>query len=115
MLTNQTMHHKPNFVVGLQGDAPGTYPNENRRLSVSYRAGQLDKAVLPASTISTDDFYDRLQRLWDQLLVFEDMGLIHTEFDKFKYAYQLAEAEIKERCRENAALRHQLTTMLRAD
>lgn len=52
---------------------------------------------------AADDFYDRLQRIWDRVLLLEDLGVIRTEFDKFRYAYQLAEAELQELCLTNAA------------
>ena len=74
-----------------------TVPNDDLALAEIAR-----QVAMPAAT---DDFYDRLQRIWDRVFQFEDLGIIHTEFDKFKYAYQLAEAEIQEMCRENAALR----------
>ncbi|WP_338870717.1 hypothetical protein WBJ53_23495 [Spirosoma sp. SC4-14] len=44
---------------------------------------------------SEDDFYGSLQRIWNNVVQLEDMGLIHTENDKFVYAYRFAEAELE--------------------
>ena len=43
---------------------------------------------------SEDDFYGSLQRIWNNVLQLEDMGIIQQENDKFIYAYRFAEAEL---------------------
>ena len=52
----------------------------------------------PLSTLlsqSEDDFYGSLQRIWNTIVQLEDMGIIQQENDKFRFAYQFAEAELK--------------------
>jgi hypothetical protein len=49
---------------------------------------------------SDDEFYGRLQGIWNNVLQLEDMGLIQDERDKFVYAYQFAEAELQRLCTE---------------
>ncbi|QMW05202.1 hypothetical protein [Spirosoma foliorum] len=44
---------------------------------------------------SEDDFYGSLQRIWNNVVQLEDMGIIQQENDKFMYAYRFAEAELK--------------------
>lgn len=44
---------------------------------------------------SEDDFYGSLQRIWNNVLNLEDLGIIQQENDKFRYAYQFAEAELQ--------------------
>jgi len=44
---------------------------------------------------SEDDFYGSLQRIWNNVVQLEDMGIIHSENDKFVYAYRFAEAELQ--------------------
>lgn len=63
-----------------------------------------DTAESVRTPTDTDEFYDRLQGIWDRVLRFEDLGLIHTESDKFRYAYQLAEAELRELCLQNTVV-----------
>ena len=43
---------------------------------------------------SEDEFYGSLQRIWNNVVQLEDLGLIHEEHDKFIYAYRFAEAEL---------------------
>lgn len=43
---------------------------------------------------SDDDFYGSLQRIWNSVVQLEDLGMIHSENDKFVYAYRFAEAEL---------------------
>lgn len=47
---------------------------------------------------SEDEFYGRLQHIWNNIVQLEDMGLIKTEEDKFIYAYGFAEAELQRAC-----------------
>lgn len=55
----------------------------------------------PASSLqvllskSEDDFYGSLQRIWNNVVKLEDMGIIKQENDKFMYAYRFAEAELQ--------------------
>ncbi|AUD02781.1 hypothetical protein [Spirosoma pollinicola] len=55
----------------------------------------------PASSLqvllskSEDDFYGSLQRIWNNVVKLEDMGIIQQENDKFMYAYRFAEAELQ--------------------
>ncbi len=44
---------------------------------------------------SEDDFYGSLQRIWNNVVKLEDMGIIQQENDKFMYAYRFAEAELQ--------------------
>ena len=44
---------------------------------------------------SEDEFYGSLQRIWNNVVQLEDMGIIHSENDKFVYAYRFAEAELQ--------------------
>jgi hypothetical protein len=44
---------------------------------------------------SEDEFYGSLQRIWNNVVQLEDMGIIHNENDKFIYAYRFAEAELQ--------------------
>ncbi|MVM37298.1 hypothetical protein GO730_06020 [Spirosoma sp. HMF3257] len=44
---------------------------------------------------SEDGFYGSLQRIWNNVVKLEDMGIIQQENDKFMYAYRFAEAELK--------------------
>lgn len=43
---------------------------------------------------SEDEFYGSLQRIWNNVVQLEDLGIIQQENDKFVYAYRLAEAEL---------------------
>ncbi len=58
-------------------------------------------AHMPASSLqvllsqSEDDFYGSLQRIWNNVVKLEDMGIIQQENDKFMYAYRFAEAELQ--------------------
>lgn len=51
---------------------------------------------------SEDDFYGSLQRIWNTIVQLEDMGIIQQENEKFRYAYQFAEAELKKAYLERA-------------
>lgn len=44
---------------------------------------------------SEDEFYGSLQRIWNNVLQLEDLGIIQQENDKFMYAYRFAEAELQ--------------------
>ena len=44
---------------------------------------------------SEDDFYGSLQRIWNNVVQLEDMGIIQQENDKFIYAYRFAELELQ--------------------
>lgn len=44
---------------------------------------------------SEDDFYGSLQRIWNNVVKLEDMGIIQQENDKYMYAYRFAEAELQ--------------------
>lgn len=43
---------------------------------------------------SEDEFYGSLQRIWNNVVQLEDLGIIKQEQDKFMYAYRFAEAEL---------------------
>lgn len=51
---------------------------------------------------SEDEFYGSLQRIWNNVVQLEDMGIIQQENDKFVYAYRLAEAELHRAYSEKA-------------
>ncbi|SFC14501.1 hypothetical protein [Spirosoma endophyticum] len=51
---------------------------------------------------SEDEFYGSLQRIWNNVVQLEDMGIIQQENDKFVYAYRLAEAELQRAYSEKA-------------
>ena len=52
--------------------------------------------ALPALLSQSDDgFYGSLQRIWNNVLQLEDLGIIQQENDKFMYAYRFAEAELQ--------------------
>ncbi|MBD2753989.1 hypothetical protein [Spirosoma validum] len=44
---------------------------------------------------SEDGFYGSLQRIWNNVIQLEDMGIIQQENDKFVYAYRFAELELQ--------------------
>jgi hypothetical protein len=44
---------------------------------------------------SEDGFYGSLQRIWNNVVQLEDMGIIQQENEKFMYAYRFAEAELQ--------------------
>ncbi|MCK8493295.1 MULTISPECIES: hypothetical protein [Spirosoma] len=44
---------------------------------------------------SDDEFYGSLQRIWNNVVQLEDMGLIHDNNDKYMYAYRFAEVELQ--------------------
>jgi len=62
-------------------------------------------AIRPATTAqptlqallsqSEDGFYGSLQRIWNNVVQLEDMGIIQQENEKFMYAYRFAEAELQ--------------------
>lgn len=70
-----------------------------KRTSVSLPANQPQTAPYSALQVllshSEDEFYGSLQRIWNNVLQLEDMGIIQQENDKFMYAYRFAEAELK--------------------
>lgn len=70
------------------------------------------KATYPPLSVllsqSEDEFYGRLQGIWNNVLQLEDMGLIQDERDKFVYAYQFAEAEMHRLCSEKQQAMAQL-------
>ncbi|MBC3787214.1 hypothetical protein [Spirosoma utsteinense] len=43
---------------------------------------------------SEDEFYGRLQRIWNNVVQRDDMDLIRDEHDKSVYAYRFAEEEL---------------------
>lgn len=43
---------------------------------------------------SEDEFYGSLQRIWNNVVQREEMGLIRNEHDKSVYAYRFAEEEL---------------------
>ncbi|MBO0952609.1 hypothetical protein [Fibrella forsythiae] len=52
---------------------------------------------------SEDEFYGSLQRIWNNVVQLEDMGIIHDNNDKFAYAYRFAEAELRRLYSEKSA------------
>ncbi|RRB02142.1 hypothetical protein [Larkinella rosea] len=70
-----------------------------KRTSVILPANQPQAASYSALHVllsqSEDEFYGSLQRIWNNVLHLEDMGIIQQENDKFMYAYRFAEAELK--------------------
>ncbi|MFD2569153.1 hypothetical protein ACFSUS_00820 [Spirosoma soli] len=75
--------------------APTIAPPEAARLA--NFSGPSLSALLSRSE---DDFYGRLQRIWNNVVQLEDLGFIRTEEDKFIYAYRFAEAELHQACTE---------------
>lgn len=58
-----------------------------------------ESATYPALQVllsqSEDGFYGSLQRIWNNVIQLEDMGIIQQENDKFIYAYRFAELELQ--------------------
>ncbi|UFH52339.1 hypothetical protein [Spirosoma sp. KNUC1025] len=70
-----------------------------KRTIKSTNASQPDISTIPPLQVllsrSEDDFYGSLQRIWNNVVVLEDMGIIKQENDKFMYAYRFAELELQ--------------------
>ncbi|QDK79816.1 hypothetical protein EXU85_14830 [Spirosoma sp. KCTC 42546] len=75
-----------------------------QRTHINNLANQSQAPVQPALQVlvaqSEDGFYGSLQRIWNNVLQLEDMGIIQQENDKFMYAYRFAEAELQRAYRE---------------
>ncbi|MRS65700.1 hypothetical protein [Larkinella terrae] len=70
-----------------------------KRTSVNLPASQPQAASYSALQVllsqSEDEFYGSLQRICNNVLQLEDVGIIQQENNKFMYAYRFAEAELK--------------------
>lgn len=98
------MRAKPAFISITKSNGESQpLPRKMRQPVPTHNITPFTDESVGTST-DTDEFYDRLQGIWDRVLRFEDLGLIHTESDKFRYAYQLAEAELRELCLQNTVV-----------
>ncbi|MVM35197.1 hypothetical protein GO755_34555 [Spirosoma sp. HMF4905] len=70
-----------------------------KRTHIATQTSQPQATAQPALQVllsqSEDGFYGSLQRIWNNVVKLEDMGIIQQENDKFMYAYRFAEAELQ--------------------
>lgn len=71
-----------------------------------HRSAEPTPALGVLLSQSEDEFYGSLQRIWNNVLQLEDMGLIHDEHDKFVYAYRFAEEELHRAFSEKPSITH---------
>lgn len=85
---------------------------EQLRSNYSITGVSIDSTQQMASQQGEEDFFSRLQGVWDKVLLLKEVGIVENEQDKFSYAYRLAEIELQKLCRENASLREQVNELL---